>query len=187
MGGETFVAICTSHYKYELRIRPTYGQEILPSTAARLAPVAEGTLDGRRCQVSWASTANATASFAPEGRPNSSEDRSRNPSGAISQVNIETSVAFFAPPPERIISWNGCFRAEAAFCVAYLRTASAIDLAVSAVAVSTASCFLQRPQRRRNSRTNLRPNSSRPAVLGGIRRKKSCCNKIGRASCRERV
>ncbi len=72
----------------------SYGYEILPSTAERLAPVAEGMLDARRRQVSWARTAKATASFAADGRPNSSENRNRNPSGPSSPVNIATSVEF---------------------------------------------------------------------------------------------
>ncbi len=56
------------------------------------------------CHVSCARIAKATASFATEGRPNSSENRKRNPSGANSLVNMATRVEFFAPPPERIIS-----------------------------------------------------------------------------------
>jgi len=39
--------------------------------------VAEGTFEGRRFQVSYASTANATASLASDGKPNSSEKRTR--------------------------------------------------------------------------------------------------------------
>src|SRR5712691_9120166 len=125
-----------------------YGYEILPSTAARFAPVAEGTLEERRCQVACAMTAKATASFAAEGRPNSSDNRRRKPSGTSSVVNMSTSAEFFAPPPERIIAENPCVRAELLCRMTYLRTASAIDLAVSVVAVATTSCFAQRPQRR---------------------------------------
>ena len=53
-----------------------------------------------------------------------------------------------------------------------LRTAIPIERAVSAVAVATMSFWSARRQRRRNSRTNSRPNCSRPAVLGGFCRKK---------------
>ena len=51
------------------------------------------------------------------------------------------------------------------------RKASAIERAVNAVAVATTSDLLARPQRWRNCRANSRPNSSRPAVFGGFRRK----------------
>ena len=53
-----------------------------------------------------------------------------------------------------------------------LFTASAIDRAVSAVAVATMSASRARPLERRNSEMNSRPNSSLPAVFGGFARKK---------------
>src|SRR5579883_2443274 len=53
-----------------------------------------------------------------------------------------------------------------------LRTEYAMDSAVIAVAVATTSSFATFPQERTKSESNSRPNSSRPAVFGGLRRKK---------------
>ena len=53
----------------------THAYEIFPRIAGRLAPVADGTFDGRWFQVSKAMSANAAASLASEGNPNSSEAR----------------------------------------------------------------------------------------------------------------
>src|SRR5215471_11565099 len=50
--------------------RPHYAYEIFPRIAVLLAPVADGTFDGRRFHVSYASTANASASLASLGTPN---------------------------------------------------------------------------------------------------------------------
>ena len=66
-----------------VRLAPPHAYEIFPRIAARFAPVADGTLLGRRCHVSCASRAKATASFASAGRPNSSEKCSLIPRGAI--------------------------------------------------------------------------------------------------------
>src|SRR5258706_14135435 len=75
---------------------------ILPSTTARDAPVAEGIFPGRLCQVSYASTAKATASLASTPRPYSSEVVTR--AGDNRSVSIAISVRFRAPPPLTITS-----------------------------------------------------------------------------------
>ena len=62
-------------------------------------------------------------------------------------------------------------------CRTNLRTACAMDRAVSAVAVATMSAFRARPHSLRNLATNSRPNSSRPAVFGGFCRKKGSRSK----------
>src|SRR5260370_29680989 len=90
-------------------IEPAYAYEIFPSTAARFAPVADLTFEGRRFHVSKASTAKAAASLASEGKPYSSENRNWIPSGARLSVSVATRVAFLAPPPERIISRKDAF------------------------------------------------------------------------------
>ncbi len=83
---------------------------------------------------------------------------------------------FVRPPPDTIISWKERFATVDSlttdFEITNRRTASVIDRAVSAVAVATTSSLRARPHRRRNSRTNSRPNSSRPAVFGGFCAKK---------------
>ena len=81
-----------------------------------------------------------------------------------------TSVAFRRRPRKESFRRN-VFFAALDFGITNRRTASAIDRAVSAVAVATTSCLRARPHRRKNSRTNSRPNSSRPAVFGGFARK----------------
>src|ERR1700739_2082383 len=48
-----------------------HAYEIFPRIAARLAPVADGILEARRCHVSYARRAKAAASFAALGNPNS--------------------------------------------------------------------------------------------------------------------
>ena len=83
---------------------------------------------------------------------------------------MRISVAFFVPPPETTNS-----RKRAGWLSTSgstnLRTAMPMERAVSAVAVATMSFSSARRQRRRNSRTNSRPNCSRPAVFGGFCRK----------------
>ena len=121
---------------------PPHAYEIFPRIAARFAPVADGTLLGRRCHVSCASRAKATASFASAGRPNSSEKCSPIPKGAISSRNMAISVGFFAPPPETIICVIARVRAlRSNRGNTNRRTASAIDRAVNAVAVATTSAL----------------------------------------------
>ena len=104
---------------------------------------------------------------------------SQTPIGARCSASIATSVALRVPPPERIISLKEFRLAPPAFATTNRRTASAIDRAVSAVAVATMSCLRAPPHRRRKFATNSRPNSSRPAVFGGFARKnlscRSCC------------
>src|SRR5262249_25811490 len=155
-----------------------HGYDTFPKTADRLAPVAAGTFEGLRFQVSNASTAKATASLASEGMPNSSEERSRRPSAPASFAKLAINVRFLAPPPEAISSeklpWGSTYR----------RTASAIERVVITVAVRIRSAFstgallrleaLAEPVLawRQNLSANSRPNSSRPAVFGGFRRKK---------------
>src|SRR5262245_40162900 len=124
--------------------------------AGCFAPVAEGTFDGRRFQVSYASKAKAAASLAAEGSPNASESRTDSPRGDNSFANIASNVGLFVPPPDTIISPY-----EAVGFTTNLRIAYLIDRAVSAVAVATTSAFAHLPQRCKKSRTNSRPNSSR--------------------------
>src|SRR5438445_9950703 len=87
------------------RRQAVHAYEIFPNIAGRLAPVAEGTLDARRFQVSYANRAKAAASFASEGSPNSSDERMCNPSPRSSLASIATKTGFFAPPPEMVNSW----------------------------------------------------------------------------------
>src|SRR5260370_2341213 len=153
-------------------------------------PVAEGTFDGRRFQVSNASTAKATASLASDGIPNSSDKRSSNPRSRTSLASPAINVGFFAPPPETMSS------EKLPLGKTNLSMASRIERAVRAVAVAITSrlsvadllplppnlnpaphpfAFFKGwglPQARRNSSANSRPNSSRPAVFGGLCPKK---------------
>src|SRR5437879_12944426 len=86
-----------------------HGYEIFPSTAPRFAPVADGTFEGRRFQVSKANTAKATASLASEGIPNSSDKRNVMPSSRISFASQAIQVGFRVPPPETRITENFAF------------------------------------------------------------------------------
>src|SRR5262249_54560750 len=140
-----------------------------PKITGCFAPVAEGTFDGRRFHVWYASKAKAAASFAAEGKPNSSENRSESPKGDSSLASIASNVGLLAPPPDTISS-----RYPVPRFITNLRIASVIVRAVSAVAVATTSAFADRRQRCKKSRTKSRPNSSRPAVFGGGLRKKDC-------------
>src|SRR5439155_6019686 len=87
----------------------SYGYETFPSTAARFAPVADGTFDGRRFQVSNANTAKATASLASDGIPNSSDKCSVMPSSRISFASQAIKVGLRVPPPETMISEKFAF------------------------------------------------------------------------------
>src|ERR1019366_6463526 len=119
-----------------------HAYEIFPRIAARFAPVAEGTLLGRQCHVSCASSAKATASLASAGRPNSSEKCRLIAKGAIASRNMAMSVEFFAPPPETIIWRLVGFRRRPNRGTTNRCTASAIDRAVKAVAVAIMSALL---------------------------------------------
>src|SRR6185503_19593006 len=83
-----------------------HGNEIFPSTTGLLAPVADGTFEGLRFQVSYASAAKATASFAPEGIPNSSEERTSSLRSSTPDDNARIRVGFFVPPPDTMSSEN---------------------------------------------------------------------------------
>src|SRR5579864_7030999 len=120
---------------------PQYGQrissqayEIFPKIAGLFAPVAEGRFDGLRFHVWKASNANAAASFASEGSPNSSDERICRPRGCNWFASIPMSVGLFAPPPETMKSRYVSVRRTT-----NRRIASVIDLAVNAVAVPTIS------------------------------------------------
>ena len=77
-----------------------HAYEIFPNIAGRFAPVAEGTLDGLRFHVAYAMSANAVASFASDGNPNSSEKRIFRPRGPSSLASMASSVGLLTPPPE---------------------------------------------------------------------------------------
>src|SRR5258708_35934435 len=102
-----------------------------------MAPVADGTWLGRRCHVSWASRAKATASFASAGRPNSSEKCKLSPKGVISSRNMAISVGFFAPPPETIIWGPARFRRATNFGTTKRRTEAATVQGVRAAPDAT--------------------------------------------------
>ncbi len=76
--------------------------------AGRLAPVADGTFDGRWFHVSNAISANAAASLASDGNPNSSEERIFNPRGRSSLASMASKVGLLTPPPDTTYSSN-CF------------------------------------------------------------------------------
>ena len=86
--------------------------------------------------------------------------------GRSSLASMASNVGLLAPPPETTNSRNFPRRGSTK-----RRKASAIERAVNAVAVATTSALFARPQRLTNCCANSRPNSSRPAVLGGLRRK----------------
>src|SRR5437762_1101166 len=83
-----------------------HGYEIFPSTAARFAPGADGTFEGRWLQVSQANIAKATASLASDRVPNSSDKRRIIPSSRISFASRAIKVGLRVPPPETMISEN---------------------------------------------------------------------------------
>src|SRR5581483_12215446 len=77
----------------EKKVLQAHTYEILPRIAARFAPVADGIPDGFRFQVWKASSANATASFASDGTPNSSDRRILSPNPSTCSAIIRMSVA----------------------------------------------------------------------------------------------
>src|SRR5215471_8274401 len=113
----------------------SHGSEIFPNTTGLFAPVAEGTFDGLWFQVSYARAAKATASFAPEGIPNSSEERTLNPSSSTPDDNARINVGFLVPPPDVMSS------EKLPFFTTYSRSASRMESAVNSVAVATTSFF----------------------------------------------
>src|SRR5581483_601555 len=141
----------------------------LPSTTGRAAPVALGRLPGSPCHVSHPSNANAAASFAPVFSPVSSTDRTRTCSASSNSLSVRISVAFRTPPPAAI---NSTFAFGASFsnCGLQKRTyASAIVLAVNAVAAAITSSLrsLLDSHAAMNSVTKASPYSSRPQDFGG--------------------
>src|SRR5450755_1723559 len=100
-----------------------------------MAPVADGTFDGRRFQVSKASTAKAIASLASEGIPNSSDERSRRPISPTWLASPAIRVGFLAPPPETINS------EKLRLGNMNLSMALRMEHAVNAVAVAITSLF----------------------------------------------
>ncbi len=109
----------------------------------------------------------------PTASRTSSDVRSWTPREASCTVSMCISVAFLTPPPDTIISHLPRFEPPAGL-ITKSRIASAIDRAVNAVAVAITSSFRELPQLCKKSLTNSRPNSSRPAVFGGLPRKKFC-------------
>src|SRR5713101_2946898 len=74
-----------------------HAYEIFPRMAARFAPVADGTFDALRFHVSNAIRANAAASLASEGNPNSSDARILRPSGRSSLASMASRIGLLAP------------------------------------------------------------------------------------------
>ena len=69
------------------------------------APVAPGRFPGRPKSVSFASTANATASFASGSSPTSASDRTGTGASAVASARM--SVLLRAPPPDTSTSATG--------------------------------------------------------------------------------
>src|SRR5713101_7891328 len=73
-----------------------HAYEIFPRMAARFAPVADGTFDALRFHVSNAIRANAAASLASEGNPNSAEARIFIFNGRSSFFSLASKVVLLA-------------------------------------------------------------------------------------------
>ena len=65
--------------------------------------MADGTFEGLRFQVSNAISANAAASLASEGSPNSSEARIVIFKGRSSFASMASKVGLLVPPPRKIV------------------------------------------------------------------------------------
>jgi hypothetical protein len=153
-----------------------HGYVSFPSTTGRCAPVAVGTLPGIRCHVSHPSNANATASFACAGTPNSSIERS--PSLRVVQAPLEASPsasAFFTPPPATITSSS---RAARSVQDAATQTSIRIEDRLRRKCRRRRNDVMRQPLQHRgtiarNLVANASPNCSRPQDFGGTQQNTS--------------
>src|ERR1039458_8129523 len=142
--------------------RNSHPYDTFPSTAARFAPVAAGTVPAIPFHVSHASSAKATPSFACASIPAFSSGATLTPNIAKRSASIRISVAFRAPPP----ATNICVGRLT--CNQQKRSYDRQTLfAVNAVAVAITSSLRAPLHIFRNRSTNALPNSSRPHDFGG--------------------
>ena len=93
------VGVVAKRTAFRRAIRKTHPWLTFPNTTALFAPVAAGTFPGNPFQLNHASSANATASFACAGTPNSSIIRTFTSNGSNPSRSIPINTSFFAPPP----------------------------------------------------------------------------------------